>query len=92
MTAPAPTLAQFRSIYRSLMRAGRGFHAYHYRTYAQRRVRDAFRQAHPAQGEAAAAPEVLTARYQECQNTLGLIQRQALINRLYSTEPIVIEK
>ncbi|KAJ1200709.1 hypothetical protein NDU88_004530 [Pleurodeles waltl] len=40
----APSRAQVLSLYRALLRESAGFSAYSYRTYAIRRIRDAFRE------------------------------------------------
>jgi len=58
-----------------------------YRTYAMRRIRDGFRQ-----NQHINDPQEVTKLLMEARESLGVIQRQAVIGRMYSTsQPSIIE-
>lgn len=82
----ASTRAQVISLYKMLLTESRKFPSYNYRTYAVRRVRDAFRANRLV--EDTAAVERLVA---EGRNTLALIQRQVAIGKMFETQKTVVE-
>ncbi|XP_051241885.1 LYR motif-containing protein 4 [Dicentrarchus labrax] len=67
----ASARAQVISLYRSMLSASKKFPSYNYRTYALRRVRDAFRANRNIED-----PKTVARLMTEGQQTLALIQRQ----------------
>ncbi|XP_071384023.1 LYR motif-containing protein 4, partial [Centroberyx affinis] len=67
----ASTRAQVISLYRMLLRESGKFPSYNYRTYALRRVRDAFRANRKVDD-----PKTVERLMEEGEQTLALIQRQ----------------
>ncbi|XP_062986408.1 LYR motif-containing protein 4 isoform X2 [Elgaria multicarinata webbii] len=78
--------AQVLRLYRALLRESQGFTAYGYRTYAVRRIRDAFRENKSVKDSAEVETLVNKAK-----TNLEMIRRQVTIGQLYSTEKLVIE-
>lgn len=62
------------------------FPSYNYRTYALRRVRDAFRANKKVED-----PKTVERLMLEGQQTLALIQRQVSIGKMFETQRIVVE-
>ncbi|KAM3860794.1 LYR motif-containing protein 4 [Diretmus argenteus] len=83
----ASTRSQVISLYRMLLKESNKFPAYNYRTYALRRVRDAFRANRNVDD-----PKAVERLMEEGQQTLALIQRQAAIGKMYETHKTVVEK
>uniref|UniRef100_A0AAV2L5R9 Complex 1 LYR protein domain-containing protein n=1 Tax=Knipowitschia caucasica TaxID=637954 RepID=A0AAV2L5R9_KNICA len=69
-----------------LLRESSKFPSYNYRTYAVRRVRDAFRDNRSVQ-----EPELLNRLLQEGEQRLQMIRRQVLVGQLYATQKSIIE-
>ncbi|XP_028824527.1 LYR motif-containing protein 4 isoform X3 [Denticeps clupeoides] len=67
----ASSKAQVLSLYRMLIKESKKFPSYNYRTYALRRVRDAFRENHKVDD-----PKVQEQLIRKAWDTLALIQRQ----------------
>ncbi|KAI7792598.1 lyr motif-containing protein 4a [Triplophysa rosa] len=67
----ASSTAQVLSLYRLLMKESKKFPSYNYRTYALRRVRDAFRE-----NKTVEDPKVLEELLNRARDSLALIQRQ----------------
>ncbi|CAB1439638.1 unnamed protein product [Pleuronectes platessa] len=67
----ASTRAQVISLYRTMLRESSSFPSYNYRTYAVRRVRDAFRANSKVED-----PKAVARLIEEGQRTAALIQRQ----------------
>ncbi|XP_028288218.1 LYR motif-containing protein 4 [Parambassis ranga] len=82
----ASTRLQVISLYRMMMRESQKFPSYNYRTYALRRVRDAFRANRKVDD-----PKAVQRLMMEGQQTLALIQRQASIGKMYQAQKIVVE-
>ncbi|KAM7369551.1 hypothetical protein PAMP_010868 [Pampus punctatissimus] len=78
--------AQVLSLYRSLLKESNNFPSYNYRTYALRRVRDAFRANRNIED-----PKMVERLMVEGQQTLALIQRQVSVGKLYAAQRIVVE-
>jgi hypothetical protein len=69
------------------MRESNKFEAYIYRKYALRRIRDAFRENKNISDET-----VIENLIKDGQKNLAIIKRQVIINQLYKTDKLVIEK
>ncbi|XP_039917875.1 LYR motif-containing protein 4 isoform X1 [Hirundo rustica] len=82
----ASSRAQVLRLYRALLRESQRFSAYNYRTYAIRRIRDAFRE-----NKNVADSEKIEELLNKAKANLEVIQRQVTIGQLYSTEKLVIE-
>ncbi|KAM6900265.1 LYR motif-containing protein 4 [Xenentodon cancila] len=82
----ASTRVQVRSLYKMLLKESARFPSYNYRTYALRRVRDAFRANRNVED-----PEAVARLMGEGQQTLALIQRQVSIGKMYEAQKTVVE-
>ncbi|CAL9697608.1 unnamed protein product [Knipowitschia caucasica] len=82
----ASSRSQVVSLYKMLLRESSKFPSYNYRTYAVRRVRDAFRDNRSVQ-----EPELLNRLLQEGEQRLQMIRRQVLVGQLYATQKSIIE-
>ncbi|KAF3703888.1 LYR motif-containing protein 4A [Channa argus] len=82
----ASTRSQVISLYRMMLKESNKFPSYNYRTYALRRVRDAFR----ANGKIE-DPKAVERLMEEGQRTLALIQRQVSIGQMYKSQRTVVE-
>ncbi|XP_034041044.1 LYR motif-containing protein 4B [Thalassophryne amazonica] len=78
--------AQAISLYKMLLRESSKFPSYNYRTYAVRRVRDAFRTNKNIED-----PQTVARLLEEGRQTLALIQRQVNIGQMYKTKKLVVE-
>ncbi|XP_044149941.1 LYR motif-containing protein 4 [Bufo gargarizans] len=78
--------AQVLNLYKVLLRESQKFSSYSYRTYAIRRVRDAFREKKSIDD----FHEIQSLIYRAKEN-LGIIQRQVTIGHLYTTDKLIIE-
>ena len=78
MSAPAASAS--RSLYRSLLRAGKGFTNYNFRDYAIRTVKDDFRI-----GAAHTGAEA-DAAYRQGRVQLDMLRRQSTISQLFPQE------
>lgn len=74
------------NLYKVLLRESQRFSSYTYRTYAIRRIRDAFRE----KKNVGDFHEIQSLIFRAKEN-LGIIQRQITIGHLYSTDKLVIE-
>ncbi|CAG4949772.1 unnamed protein product [Parnassius apollo] len=74
------------SIYKSLMRESAKFSNYNFRSYALRRVRDAFKE-----HKSLADKKLINKEYQFAKDNLAIIKRQVVIGEMYKTEKLVIE-
>ncbi|KAK3551016.1 hypothetical protein QTP70_011429 [Hemibagrus guttatus] len=70
----APSRTQVLSLYRMLLRESNKVPSYNYRTYALRRVRDAFRENQNVED-----PKVLEQLLNKAHDNLAIIQRQAQV-------------
>ncbi|XP_039646718.1 LYR motif-containing protein 4 [Perca fluviatilis] len=82
----ASTRAQVISLYRMMLTESKKFPSYNYRTYALRRVRDAFR----ANGKVE-DPKTVERLMEEGHQTLAVIQRQVTVGKMFSTQKNVVE-
>ncbi|XP_060100172.1 LYR motif-containing protein 4 [Heteronotia binoei] len=82
----APTRAQVLRLYRALLRESEKFTSYGYRTYAIRRIRDAFRENKNLKDSSKIEALVNSAK-----SNLEMIHRQVTIGQLYSAQKLVIE-
>ncbi|XP_055964468.1 LYR motif-containing protein 4 [Sorex fumeus] len=82
----ASSRAQVLALYRALLREGRRFGAYSYRTYALRRIRDAFRE-----HKSVRDPREIQSLVDRARRDLGVIQRQVQVGRLYMADRLIIE-
>ena len=80
-------MSQALSLYKQLLRESRKFSHYSFRSYALRRVRDAFRA-----NKDEVDPKKIDKLLEEARQNLQLIKRQVIIDQLYKTNPLVIEK
>ncbi|CAI5780047.1 LYR motif-containing protein 4 [Lacerta agilis] len=78
--------AQVLRLYRALLRESQSFSAYGYRTYAIRRIRDAFRENKNIKDS-----EEIETLMNKAKASLEMIHRQVTIGQLYSTEKLIIE-
>ena len=81
------TRTQVLSLYRLLLRESRRFPSYNYRTYALRRVRDAFRSNRTVED-----PQTIQKLMEDGYKTLYLIQRQVSIGKMFTTQKTIVEK
>ncbi|CAM2106234.1 unnamed protein product [Caretta caretta] len=82
----ASNRTQVLRLYRALLRASQRFTAYGYRTYAIRRIRDAFRENKHLKDS-----EEIQTLVNKARTNLEIIHRQVAIGQLYSTQKLVIE-
>ncbi|KAM9337500.1 LYR motif-containing protein 4 [Symphorus nematophorus] len=83
----ASTRAQVISLYKMMLTESKKFPSYNYRTYALRRVRDAFRANRTVDD-----PKTVAGLMVEGQKTLALIQRQVAIGKMFETQKTVVEE
>ncbi|KAJ1851174.1 hypothetical protein LPJ73_003125 [Coemansia sp. RSA 2703] len=83
------TRTEILKLYRASLRAARGFETYNFRKYFYRRTRDRFHSTVGRLGEVSAqeASQALEAARGE----LAVMQRQALVNRLFAHNRTVLE-
>ncbi|KAM6953449.1 LYR motif-containing protein 4 [Aplochiton taeniatus] len=82
----ASARAQVLSLYRMLLKESNKFSSYNYRTYALRRVRDAFRE-NQALEDSGAVGRLM----EEARQSLELIKRQVAIGDMYTAQKIIVE-
>ncbi|XP_018621221.1 LYR motif-containing protein 4 [Scleropages formosus] len=82
----ASSRSQVLSLYRMLLRESKKFPSYNYRTYALRRVKDAFRE-----NKNVNDPKTVEILLNRARDNLSIIQRQVHIGRLYSAQKTVVE-
>ncbi|KAK5623222.1 LYR motif-containing protein 4B [Crenichthys baileyi] len=82
----ASTRPQVISLYRMMLKESSKFPSYNYRTYALRRVRDAFRANRKVED-----PKVVEKLLVEGGQMLALIQRQVSIGKMYEAQRMVVE-
>ncbi|XP_060630756.1 LYR motif-containing protein 4 [Anolis sagrei] len=78
--------AQALRLYRALLRESQAFAAYGYRTYAIRRIKDAFRE-----NKNISDSTEIEALLNKAKTNLEIIRRQVLVGQLYTAEKLVIE-
>lgn len=82
----ASSRAQVLDLYRAMLRESKRFSSYNYRTYAVRRIRDAFRE-----NKNVKDPAEIQTLVNKARRDLGIICRQVHLSQLYSTDKLVIE-
>ncbi|KAL4635387.1 LYR motif-containing protein 4 [Arapaima gigas] len=82
----ASSRTQVLSLYRMLLKESSKFSSYNYRTYALRRVRDAFKD-----NKNVDDPTTVEQLLQKARENLAIIQRQVSIGKLYSAQRTVVE-
>lgn len=82
----ASSRAQVLRLYRALLRESQRFSGYGYRTYAIRRIKDAFRE-----NKNITDSEKIEELLNKAKANLQVIQRQVTIGQMYATEKLVIE-
>ncbi|KAM9739975.1 LYR motif-containing protein 4 isoform 3-T3 [Dama dama] len=75
----ASSRAQVLDLYRAMLRESKRFGAYNYRTYAIRRIRDAFRE-----NKNVKDPVEIQALVNKAKRDLGIIRRQPSVLRVHS--------
>ncbi|XP_031621673.1 LYR motif-containing protein 4 [Contarinia nasturtii] len=80
------TKVQVLSIYKQLLRESQKFDSYSFRNYAVRRIKDTFK----LNKSITQAIEVQK-QYQIANENLGIIKRQVIIGKMYSSDKLVIE-
>lgn len=84
--AASSTRSQVISLYRMMLKESSRFPSYNYRTYALRRVRDAFRANRKVED-----PQSVQKLMEEGERMLALIQRQVSIGKMYGAQRTVVE-
>ncbi|XP_005869707.1 LYR motif-containing protein 4 [Myotis yumanensis] len=82
----ASSRARVLDLYRAMLRESKQFSAYNYRTYAIRKIRDAFRE-----NKNMKDPVEIQALVNKAKRDLEMIRRQVHIGQLYSTDKLIIE-
>ncbi|KAM8787712.1 LYR motif-containing protein 4 isoform 1-T1 [Rhynchonycteris naso] len=82
----ASSRAKVLDLYRVMLRESKHFSAYNYRTYAIRRIRDAFRE-----NKNVKDPVEIQNLMNKAKRDLEVIRRQVHIGQLYSTDKLIIE-
>ncbi|XP_045457732.1 LYR motif-containing protein 4B [Melitaea cinxia] len=85
MAATIPK-SQILSLYKSLLKESHKFANYNFRSYALRRVRDAFKE-----NKSLSDPKSIKKEFEYGKNNLEIIKRQVVIGDMYRTEKLVIE-
>ncbi|KAM9307949.1 LYR motif-containing protein 4 [Gastrophryne carolinensis] len=78
--------AQVLNLYKMMLRESQNFSSYNYRTYAIRRIQDAFREKKNVDD----FHEIQTLIHQAKEN-LDIIRRQVTIGQMYATQKLIIE-
>ncbi|XP_077983371.1 LYR motif-containing protein 4-like [Glandiceps talaboti] len=74
------------TLYKQMLRESKKFTGYNYRTYAVRRIRDAFRE-----NKSLTDSDQITQLLVKAEENLAIIKRQVVISQLYSEPRLVIE-
>ncbi|XP_014013045.1 LYR motif-containing protein 4B isoform X1 [Salmo salar] len=82
----AASTAQVLSLYRKLMKESNKFPSYNYRTYALRRVQDAFRANRSVED-----PKMVEQLLNQGRDNLDMIRRQVAIGKMYPTQKTIVE-
>ncbi|XP_053570675.1 LYR motif-containing protein 4 [Bombina bombina] len=82
----ASSRAQVLALYKSMLRESQKFSSYSYRTYAIRRIRDAFKEKKNVDD----FHEIQTLIHSGKEN-LQVIQRQVTVGEMYATHKLIIE-
>ncbi|XP_068959649.1 LYR motif-containing protein 4 isoform X2 [Petaurus breviceps papuanus] len=82
----ASSRAQVLDLYRVMLRESSKFTSYNYRTYAIRRIREAFRE-----NKNVKDPAQIQMLVNKAKRNLEIIRRQTHISEMYSADKLVIE-
>ncbi|CAG9794269.1 unnamed protein product [Diatraea saccharalis] len=77
---------QVLSLYKLLMREAQKFPSYNFRSYALRRVKDAFKE-----NKSLTDQKIINKEYDFGIENLVIIRRQVIIGHLYRTDKLIIE-
>ncbi|CAK1549067.1 unnamed protein product [Leptosia nina] len=77
---------QILALYKSLMRESQNFPNYNFRSYALRRVRDAFRES-----KFLTDAKAINKQIEFAKENLQMIKRQTIIGNMFKTDKLVIE-
>ncbi|XP_061365963.1 uncharacterized protein LOC133309221 [Gastrolobium bilobum] len=77
--SPPPSVAEIRSLFRSLLRVARQFPDYNIREYTKRRTIDAFRQ-----NSTLSDPSSVSSAFSHGKSQLEVAKRQAVVYSLYA--------
>ncbi|XP_076269135.1 LYR motif-containing protein bcn92 isoform X2 [Rhynchophorus ferrugineus] len=80
------TRNQVLKLYKMLLRESEKFESYNFRSYAVRRVKDAFRE-----NQNLGNGNALREKISEGHKNLEIIKRQVLISQMYKTDRLIIE-
>uniref|UniRef100_A0A3B3U5Z7 Complex 1 LYR protein domain-containing protein n=1 Tax=Poecilia latipinna TaxID=48699 RepID=A0A3B3U5Z7_9TELE len=83
----ASTRSQVISLYKMMLKESSRFPSYNYRTYALRRVRDAFRANREVED-----PKAVERLMDEGEQMLALIQRQVIVGFMQSVWVLTVER
>jgi hypothetical protein len=86
LRAMAATRGAVLQVYRDLLRGARRFKSYNFREYIKRRVREEFKKA-----KHETDPEKIHKLLQYAIEQNGIVQRQAIINTLYTQDELILE-
>uniref|UniRef100_UPI00398F772F LYR motif-containing protein 4 n=1 Tax=Pristiophorus japonicus TaxID=55135 RepID=UPI00398F772F len=81
-----PSSAQVLSLYRAMLKESKKFSSYSYRTFADRRIKEAFRE-----NKNVTNPEVIQELIEKAKANREIIRRQVIIGHLYTTQKLIIE-
>ncbi|XP_071817462.1 LYR motif-containing protein 4-like [Apostichopus japonicus] len=84
--ASKATTMRVLHLYKAMLRESANFTGYNYRLYAQRRIKDAFRE-HKCETDV----NRINSLVQHAEDNLQLIKRQVTISQLYKEPKLVIE-
>ncbi|KAG2383326.1 hypothetical protein C9374_004663 [Naegleria lovaniensis] len=85
--ASQPTRKQILALYRGLLKGGKAFSDYNYREYVLRCTREDFRKFKSVQDS-----EKIKRLYEKGVKNLGVVQRQSLINQIYSKHVSIMDE
>ncbi|KAF0979681.1 hypothetical protein FDP41_001349 [Naegleria fowleri] len=86
-TTSTPTRNQILALYRGLLKGGKAFSDYNYREYVLRCTREDFRKFKSVQDS-----EKIKRLYEKGVKNLGVVQRQSLINQMYSKHVSIMDE
>ncbi|CAH1392498.1 unnamed protein product [Nezara viridula] len=78
---------QVLKLYRDMMREAKKFHAYNFRNYALRRIKDGF-----SMNKGLTDSKEVLAKYNSALKSFEMLKRQVIVTSLYKTDNIVVEK
>lgn len=85
--ASAVSRVQVKSLYRQLLRQSRLFADFNFRKYAERRVRDAFKEK-----KFLTDPELIHKEYTHGTEQLHMLHRQVQLSQMFAQPKLVVER